>query len=499
MTAQQQALSGNGQDRALSEYYVAPHGHDGHDAGGLDRPFQRIGFALQQAKPGCTIWVREGIYNEKVLVSKSGESGRPIILKAYSDEKPVIDGTGLTVTGKEALITVRNARFVEIDGFEVCRLTSAEPNVMVNGITVEQGSEDIVIRNNRIYNIENQASPEEGRNGHGIEIIGNTDVPLKNILVEGNEIHDCKTGFSENLTINGYVDGFIIRNNTVYNGENIGIVAAGGYAANPVPAFNYARNGVICDNEVYNMDGTSGPIPAYQRHNGAIGIYVDGARQVIVERNKVYDNGRGIGIVSETEGYPTENGIVRNNFVYNNALSGIYLGGYVGYTTGGTINCAVVNNTLYANSRDLGYFDEVEGEIRLTENCAHNVIMNNLIVARPDRGLFINKQSQGGSDNAVDYNLYYSENLYRWAWNGEGYTDFNEWRSACLGDAHSIVGQDPLFADRTIPDIRIAHNSPARHRGVMLSPQLHGATDIHGAPRLSDHDHIDIGAEQIKE
>ena len=61
---------------------------------------------------------------------------------------------------------------------------------------------------------------------------------MKNILVVENEIHDCNTGYSENLTINGYVDGFVIRKNKIYNAENIGIDAAGGYWANPSVIMN---------------------------------------------------------------------------------------------------------------------------------------------------------------------------------------------------------------------------------------------------------------------
>lgn len=476
-------------------YYVSTEGND-NNPGTIDSPFLSIKEALKKAIPGYTVLVRGGIYNDKIVFPRSGEAGSYITLKAYPGEKAVIDGTGLSVTGKEALVTIRAVKYINIEGFDICNYTSSKSYVIVNGITVDRGSEDIGIRKNRIYNIEHNVPPEQGRNAHAIEIIGNTNVPLRNILVEENEIYDCNTGYSENLTINGYVDGFIIRKNKVYNGENIGIVAAGGYAANPVAALNYARNGVISDNEVYNMDGTTGPIPAYQQHNGAIGIYVDGARDILVERNKVYDCGRGIGIVSETENFPTENCIVRNNFVYNNSLAGIYLGGYVGYTTGGTINCAVINNTLYANNKNLGYYNEVEGEIRLTENCVDNTIRNNLIFARGNRGVFLNKQSKGGRNNSVDYNFYYSPILYRWIWDGVMYTNFNDWQSACNGDFSSVKGSDPLFVNVEIPDIHITGVSPARNKGVVIPEGMNGTTDIDGEPRISNNK-IDIGADQF--
>lgn len=476
-------------------YYVATNGNDSNP-GTIESPLRSIMAGLNKAMPGYKILVRSGIYNEKIIFPKSGKSGFNITLKAYPGENPIIDGTGLSVNGKEALITIRNVNYINIEGFEICNYKSTKPGVTVNGITVNQGSGDISIRKNKIHNIEHNVSPEDGRNGHGIEIFGNTSVAIKNIIVEENEIHDCNTGYSENLTVNGYVDGFVISKNKIYNGENIGIDAAGGYSANGVPEHNYARNGIISDNEVYNINGTSGPIPAYQQVNGAIGIYVDGGRSIIVERNKVYDSGRGIGIVSETDNYPTENCTVRNNFVYNNSLSGIYLGGYVRYTTGGTINCVVVNNTLYCNNKNLGYSNEIEGEIRLTENCTNNVIKNNILFARQNRGVFINKQTKSGSNNSVDYNLYYSPIINKWVWDGVIYTNFDDWQSACKGDASSIKGSDPQFINAETPDIHILSTSPARNKGIVISPLANGETDIDGNTRILNNK-IDIGADQI--
>lgn len=467
-------------------YYVAPNGRDAND-GTIEAPLKSINTTLKKAVPGDTVIVRTGTYYEKVSFTRSGGVGKYITLKAYSGEMPVIDGTGLTITGKEALVTISNVNYVVFQGFNVCNYKSSTPWVNINGILATEGSGNIIIRKNKIYNIEHNVKPEDGRSGHGIEIIGNTAVAMKNILVEENVIHDCNTGYSENLTINGYVDGFEIRNNKVYNGENIGIVAAGGYSANSNSVYNYARNGVIADNEIFNIDGKSGPIPAYSEHNGAIGIYVDGARNIIVERNTVHDSGRGIGIVSETDNFPTQECIVRNNFVYNCSLTGISLGGYIGYTGGGTNKCYVVNNTLYQNNRDLGYFNEVEGEIRLTENCFDNVIKNNIIYANGEKDVFIHKYTATGSNNTLDNNLYYTTGAAKWIWNGTDYTDFVEWKKACGGDANSTNGVDPLIVNTTSPDLHIQTTSPATNSGLVISTDINGATDIDGNARITNN------------
>jgi hypothetical protein len=479
---------------AGSVYYVSVTGNDS-DNGSIQNPFQTIQYALSKTMPGDTVFVRNGAYHQKISFPVSGRAGKYITLKAFPNETPVIDGTGLTVSGKEALVTIRKASYIILEGFAITNFKSTIPWTDVNGIIVDEGANEVIIRKNRISGIEHNVAAADGRSGHGIEIRGNTNAPVRNILVEENEIHDCNTGYSENLTINGYVDGFIIRKNKVYNGENIGIVAAGGYAANPVAEYNYARNGLIAENEVFNIDGTTGPVPAYSKHNGAIGIYIDGAREIVVERNKVYACGRGIGIVSETNNFPTSGCIVRSNFVWNNSLGGIYLGGYIGYTGGGTRNCHVINNTLFFNSRDLGYSDEVEGELRITADCHDNIIKNNIFVARPERGIFINKESADGTNNAVDFNLYFCTGINTWRWNNVIYKDFNIWQSACRGDSFSVNGKDPLFVDASLFDFHISQISPALNAGFVFSANVQGDKDIDGKERVMNKK-ISIGAHQ---
>lgn len=467
---------------SVHTYYVSPNGRDAN-IGTIDAPLKSINTTLKKAVPGDTVIVRTGTYYEKVSFPRSGSAGKYITLKAYSGEIPVIDGTGLTIAGKEALVTIRNVNYVVFQGFDVCNYKSSTPWVNINGILATEGSGNIIIRKNKVYNIEHNVKLEDGRSGHGIEIIGNTDVVMKNILVVENVIHDCNTGYSENLTINGYVDGFIIRNNTIYNGENIGIDAAGGYSANSVPEHNYARNGLIEGNTLYHIENALGPLGGY----GAIGIYVDGARNITIERNKVFDTDRGIGLVSETDNYPTENCIVRNNFVYNCWRTGIMLGGYLNYTSGGTRKCYIVNNTLAFNNKVLGYFNEVEGEIRLTENCFDNVIKNNIIYANGKNDVFIHKYTATGSNNVVDYNLYYTTGMAKWIWNGTDHTDFTEWKKACAGDANSTNGIDPLFVNTTSPDLHIQTTSPATNSGLVISTDINGAADIDGNARITNN------------
>ena len=458
-------------------YYVSATGLESN-SGSVNAPFQSINTALSHAMAGDTVLVRGGIYGEKVTFPKSGVLDKYITLKAYPGEQPIIDGGALSVNGREALITVNNVKFIVVDGFTVRNFKTSfgDPKA----IMVEGGSDYIVVKNNTVYGIDYTKLPLDG-GCNAILIIGNTNDPVTNITVTGNTIHDCKTGYGENLTVNGYVDGFTISNNTIYNAQNIGIDAAGGYAANSNPSLNYVRNGVISGNTLYNIESKRGPLGGH----GAIGIYADGSRNVIIEKNRVYVADRGIGTVSETTGFPTDNVIVRNNLVYNCWCSGIYMGGYLNYTTGGTTNCSIVNNTLFNNNITTGAFGEIEGEISIRENCTNNIIKNNVIYGGI-ADMFVHKYTATGSNNIIDYNLYYTKGPISWTWDNVVYTDFAAWQAACKGDANATSGTDPLFVNLATPDLNLQSSSPAKNTGAVISGGVNGATDFGGNTRVTD-------------
>jgi len=467
-------------------YYVSLTGSESN-SGTIDAPFQTINTALSHTVPGDTVMVRGGTYNEKVVFPRSGVADKYITLKAFRGEKPVIDGSPFSVNGREALVTIDKAKFIVVDGFTICnfKTSTGDPKA----IMVEGGSDYITIKNNTVFGIDYTQVPLNG-GCNAILIIGNTTDPVTNITVTGNTIHDCKTGYGENLTVNGYVDGFTITNNTIYNGQNIGIDAAGGYAANPDPSLNYARNGIISGNTCYNIESKRGPLGGY----GAIGIYVDGARNIVVEKNRVSVADRGIGAVSETNGFPTDNVIVRNNLVYNCWRAGIYMGGYLNYTGAGTSNSSILNNTLYNNDQVLGAFGEIEGEISIREDCTNNVIKNNIVYGGTS-DMFIHKYTTKGANNVIDYNLYYTTGAMQWTWNGIAYTDFNAWKAACNGDANSTNGTDPLFINTSTPDFHLQSSSVAKNSGQVISGTANGTTDFDGNPRIVNNQ-ISKGAYQ---
>lgn len=74
------------------EYYVSPDGSDRND-GGLDSPWQTVGYALRQLSPGDVLNLRGGTYYEHgINVDLNGTASAPITIQSYPGERATIDG-----------------------------------------------------------------------------------------------------------------------------------------------------------------------------------------------------------------------------------------------------------------------------------------------------------------------------------------------------------------------------------------------------------------------
>lgn len=498
--------SGDVQSKVYHTWYVAATGSD-VNKGTITAPFQTIGKALDNVQAGDTVLTRGGTYHEQLNITRSGLLGKNITIKAYPGERAIIDGSGMLVNGWMALITIKDVRYITLDGLEICNLTGTNRNSDAEGIAVNGNARDIKILNCKIYNIQSTVMEYGWRSAHAILAIGNGSNAITNFVIDGCEIHDIHSGTSETVTLAGNIDSFRITNNKVHDIENIGIIIAGGDGLNPTgnPAVNFARNGLVSNNEVYKSTHSSNPAFWGAGAHGAIAIYVCGGTGTIIERNKVYDSDRGIGLVSESNIMATKDCIVRNNFVYNCWRTGIYMGDYMNYTTGGTKNCYIINNTLFQNNIGTGSFGEIEGEIRLSENCVNNVVKNNLVYGRIN-DVFVHKYTSSGSGNVLENNLYYTTDTPQWIWNTTPWpgdvnyhpipiTDFNKWKTICGGDNNAVYGQDPQLMNISTPDLHIQSSSPAKNKGVIISEAVNGATDIDGKPRIVNGK-ISIGAQQ---
>ena len=87
-----------------------------NNAGTEERPFKTVGHAATVVKPGDTVFVMAGKYDERVKVRTSGAEGRPITLRAMPRRSVVVGGLDL------------QASYICVVGFEI---TAEKPAVAV--------------------------------------------------------------------------------------------------------------------------------------------------------------------------------------------------------------------------------------------------------------------------------------------------------------------------------------------------------------------------------
>ncbi|WP_435368002.1 right-handed parallel beta-helix repeat-containing protein [Paenibacillus pasadenensis] len=475
---------------AATSYYVSTSGSDSNSGTSTGSAFKTLQKAANTAGPGDTVNVLAGTYNQKLKITNSGTSSAPITFRNYNTDVAVIDGTGLPVSGMEGIVQITNASNIKVQGFEIRNYkTSTNGNAAVGIFATGSGS-NIEIRNNNIHHIASTATPagsdREGRDAHGIAVYGTSTTAFSNVTVDGNTLANLTLGSSEALVLNGNVDGFSVTNNTIHHSDNIGIDIIGFEGKAPNESVDQARNGVVSGNLIYNVSVQGNPsYPSTDYSAG--GIYVDGGKNVVIERNRSYNNDIGIEVASEWPDKSTSYITVRNNLAYNNSYTGIAIGGY-DTNRGSTTNSKIVNNTLYNN--DL--VGQEGGQLLVQYDTRNNIIKNNIMVASSSKILIQNQYTQN-TGNVVDYNLYYGvggTSGLTWNWKTSGYTSFSTYKSSTGNDAHSAVA-NPLFVSPTT-NFTLSTGSPAINAGH-TDTAIIGSTDLAGLTRVLGGT-VEIGA-----
>ncbi len=224
---------------ASTEYYVSTIGSDSN-AGTSDAPWKTLQHAADTVSPGSKVYVRGGVYKEKLKITRSGSASQgPIVFASYGNETAIVDGTGLSVSGNEGLIELADVNYVTIQGFEIRNFTTASKNAVPTGIYVHGAGSFINLSDNKIHDIKNTATPTGkdrlGRDAHGIAVYG-TKAPasIHNLTISGNELYNLVLGSSESLVLNGNVNGFAVTSNLIHDNDNIGIDLIGFEGTAPI-------------------------------------------------------------------------------------------------------------------------------------------------------------------------------------------------------------------------------------------------------------------------
>src|SRR6266576_2696129 len=452
-------------------FYVSTTGNDSNP-GTILSPWRTIQHAANSVQAGDTVYVRGGVYNESVNISASGSAiAGPITFQTFPGENAIVDGTGLvpSTSSAQGLINITNQSYISIQGLEIRNYQTASASAIPAGVWVSGSGSNIQILNNVIHNIVTTSAA--AGNAFGIAVYG-TEAPasLDSVTISGNQVYGLKTGSSESVNVDGNVTNFAITNNIIHDNDNIGIDVIGFEGVSPNPAYDYARNGTVAGNTIYNISAINNP--GEGNDYDANGIYVDGGSQVVIDRNVIHHVDIGIEMASEHQGHVTSFVIARNNLVYSSNSTGITIGGYAP-NVGGTDHCTIVNNTLFQNdTKNTG-----SGEFQIQYYSTNNVFKNNIVYAS-SQGLFINNYTNSEPDPAdVDYNLYDSSlnsAMADFLWNGTDHIGCSSYQSATGKDNHSPYA-DPQFLSLTTPNLQFQPTSPAVNAGIDLGSTVVGS------------------------
>jgi len=473
---------------AQTSYYVATTGNNSNN-GDIASPWQTIQYGVSQLSAGDTLNIMAGTYIGKIDLIVSGVLGQEINIQNYNNDQVIISGSSLP--DYEYLLRIENVNYIKIKGlkFQDYQKLDAIGIIVIN-------SSNISILDNEFSNIDYASTavgqtPNASQNSQPIIVFGRDPLnSINNLSINGNIIHDCETGFSECLSINGNVDGFEVKNNIIYNNTNIPIVAIGHEGECADPSLDQARNGLIKKNIIHDNPSA---------YAAAGGIYIDGGKSITVENNISYNNDYGIEIGCENNGNAPNNPsasdiIVRNNLIYNNKISGIALGGYDYPTSGKVVAASITNNTLFNNDTDNSY----NGEL-LISYVENSIIENNIFYAKNFDKVLIVSNNQG-TGLQLNYNLYYHENDESTdiviEWNGIEYNTFDSFKNATSMDANSVF-VNPLFTSNSVsnPDLHLANSSPAIDAGNPLFVVGVGEADMDDELRIFNGN-VDCGADE---
>lgn len=301
-----------GSECPAADYFVSPNGSD-LNAGRIDAPWRTVQKAAYSAVAGDTVHFRRGVYRELLTPKNSGNNGAPVSFRNYvapngRAEKVVFSAAGtipsanpVSPLGGAAVIMIVDKSYVVLEGLEIRNFTTRDEALTPAGIWIEGACTGIVIRNCKIANI---ANTHTNGNAFGLVAYGTSAAqPISDLKVSGTEIFLLKTGRSETMALNGNVDGFEVSRNYIHDCNNIGIDLIGLEGTCPDPALDSARNGFCAGNVVTRVSTRANR--SYGGELSAGGIYCDGSRDIVIERNHISSCDIGVELASEAVGGST--------------------------------------------------------------------------------------------------------------------------------------------------------------------------------------------------
>lgn len=322
----------------LESYYVANDGSD-LNPGTMDKPWATIQKAAESVAPGDTVYIRGGVYNERVVLKKSGTVGQYITFANYPGEEVIIDGEGIDWGYNwSCLFNLNKQSYIKIKGLKVINSRW----VGIGSLSDTSGSSNVIIQECSTYNT--MAS--------GIGFMNSRD-----IVIEGNSVENANTADAQEAISLETVNNFIVKNNLVFNSPREGIDVKNG-----------CTNGKIFGNTVHDVVKVGIYVDAYSKHQYDIEVY----------NNTVYNCEQGITVATENSG------LLENINIYDNTIKNCVWGMAIGGWDEGNTHAMkgiIFNNNNVTSSELVSMYlgnNEVEN-IQITNNFLNGIQTSNPI------------------------------------------------------------------------------------------------------------------------
>ena len=309
--------------------------------------YDTIEEAMEEAMDGDTVFVKEGVYNERVklkegvaLVSFAGEDGNDLV-DGPGDKKilrrtarTIIDGTGIEDAGYLVSFPQDTTAPMRLDGFTIIHMPK-----YISGINLFM----VEIRG---------CSPE-----------------VVNNVVAGNRSFGGMLATGLGLGMGPPLETTarpIIRNNVIYDNDGPGIANGPNCEA------------LISDNEIFDNRFPD----ATDEDPDAPGIGVREYARPIIEDNVIYRNGAGVGGINfDSNEKPL---IIRNNVFYGNRRAGIGIRGISSVES--DIRAIVENNKIYGNLKAGMLFSKMD-DVTVVYNTVFDNTQAGIVFLNVDRAL----------------------------------------------------------------------------------------------------------------
>lgn len=517
--------------------YVSPGGNDANSGLSPDQAWETVQYAVDQAIPGMEIILMDGVYHERVEIKNSGTCDKPIILRAANRGKAEIDGNSSKPWGNTQItLEIRQASYILLDGIvfthKIDYLSDTTVS-QVRGLQIGPRASYICVVNNEFRDMEKAEVPKSYIVPIFVQNLYTDTVATHHIYFKGNHMEgidlrsypsvDPVTGKRDSfdavgLILSGNIEHIGVVNNTFKNLNGIAVNPAGNYAYQVVdkgkaplidPSLDHSRYVVISENRFINI-------------SHGIATYIDGGRNVLVERNYYENCINGVSVVTEriTTGINSYSNKtwVRNNVFCNCARSlfaGMWLDS-VGRTSYNPVeDVYFTNNSVYSTanpSQGSSYLMGLRSGIMGDSKCYNNIFDT------PFRMLDWGHVATFPFTMQLDYNLWHKRNpgikpfrQFKTDYYGNvdtvDYT-FQEFRAETSWDTQGdslkvdfVGGFDPCGPD----PFKLVSGSAAIDRGLAVKPlwAYFGdyvpaeELDFFGNPRVHGK-RIDVGAHEYQ-